>query len=297
VARHYEIPWISSSEPETLEHCARNPPDLILLDLGQPTPEGVRLAARLSGELERDVLLLTSGCEAAEALEVLSIGALDALTLTSSEMSEHFLLERLAQISLLLRPRRISRRPAAPFPLVCVGASSGGPEALARLLQSLPPDFPAGVVLVQHVAPSFVVGLAQFLARNCALPVLLAASGERPRPGEVLLAGRGGRHLGMARNGVLARASVEGPRPSIDHFMTCVARYWNGPVLGVLLTGIGGDGAHGLLALRERGHRTLVQDPATSAVFGMPKSAIELGAADKVLPLDRIAQEIVASCC
>lgn len=235
--------------------------------------------------------MLTSGCEARHTFEALAAGGLDLLNLPSSqELNADYLLEKLSAIARILRSPRRSQRPRAPFPLLCLGASAGGPEAVARILSSLPSDCPAGVIVLQHVAPPFVAGLAQFLSDRSALPVLLAAPGETPRPGEVLLAGRRGAQLGMGRRGVLSKASLAGPRPSIDHFMTCASRYWPGPVVGVLLSGLGQDGARGLLALRQKGHATLVQDEASCLVFGMPARAIELGAAERVLSLDAMAR-------
>ncbi len=291
VARRNEVPWTACSEAEANALYVRDLPDLLVLDLGHTTAEGVRLAARLSARLECDILLLSSGGE--DPFEAMTAGVLDALRLTASADWEDCLLDRLAKISLILRPKRPSRRSPEPFPLICIGASSGGPEAIARLLRRLPANYSASLVILQHVAPPFVAGLAHYLSANCALPVLLAAAGERPRPGEVLLAGGGGRHLGMGRAGVLSRPKLLGPRPSIDHFMSCVARYWHGKALGVLLTGLGDDGARGMLALHRRGYPTLAQDEASSTVFGMPRSAIELGAADKVLDLDGIAEELL----
>lgn len=303
VSQRYPVAWWAGTGAEALQYCAEDPADLVLLDLGSPGAAGVELTSRLSGELDCDVLVLTSGCEARQTFEALAAGGLDLLNLPSSpELNADFLLQRLEVIDRILRSPRRSRRAKAPFPLVCLGASAGGPEAVAHILSGLEPDFPAGVVVLQHVAPPFVAGLAQFLGDRSALPVLLADPGEMPRPGEVLVAGRRGSHLGMGRRGVLARASLTGPRPSIDHFMSCAARYWPGTVVGILLTGLGDDGARGLLALRQKGHPTLVQDEASSLIFGMPARAIEMGAAERILSLDEIArllasQEYFRACC
>jgi len=183
---------------------------------------------------------------------------------------------------------------ARPAPLVVVGASAGGPAALAVLLKGLPAKFPAAIVIVQHVDERFVDGLASWLGEQSGLPVRLAQEGERPEVGTALVAGHGG-HLTMGADGRLAYASE--PRslafcPSIDVFFQSVCEQWTGKAVGVLLTGMGADGAQGLKALRLKGLHTIAQDQATSAVYGMPKAAAAAQAAVDILPLDRIAARL-----
>ena len=180
-------------------------------------------------------------------------------------------------------------------PLVVIGASAGGPAALALLLKGLPAKFPAAIVVVQHIDARFVDGLANWLGEQCSLPVRLAREGDRPEVGTVLLAGHGG-HLILRADGRLAYVSE--PRnhafcPSIDIFFQSVCEGWSGATSGVLLTGMGADGALGLKALRLKGRHTIAQDRATSAVYGMPKAAAAVGAAIDILPLDRIAARLV----
>jgi two-component system response regulator WspF len=179
-------------------------------------------------------------------------------------------------------------------PLVVIGASAGGPAALAVLLKGLPANFPAAIVIVQHVDERFVDGLASWLGEQCSLPVRLAQEGERPEVGTVLVAGHGG-HLTIRTDGRLAYVSE--PRtvafcPSIDVFFQSVCERWPGSAVGVLLTGMGADGALGLKALRLKGLHTIAQDQATSAVYGMPKAAAAAQAAVDILPLDRIAPRL-----
>jgi chemotaxis response regulator CheB len=179
--------------------------------------------------------------------------------------------------------------------VVCVGASAGGPAALAKLLAGLPGDFPAAVVMVQHVDAQFSAGLANWLAGYSSLPVRLVEEGDRPKAGTVWLAGSehhlvfaGPHRLGYAR---AERAAAY--RPSVDVFFKSAAEHCLGVAVGVLLTGMGRDGAEGLLAMRRRGFLTIAQDEASSAVFGMPKAAIELKAATEILALDKIARRLV----
>jgi two-component system response regulator WspF len=179
--------------------------------------------------------------------------------------------------------------------LVCIGSSAGGPAALACLLAALPADFPAAVVIVQHVDAQFAQGLADWLGSQTRLPVRVAHEGETLQPGVVLLAGRD-HHLvllGPRRLGYVRAAADCACHPSVDIFFNSVAEHRTTKTIGVLLTGMGRDGANGLLALRERGFLTISQDQATSAVFGMPKAAADLKAAVEILALDKIAPRLV----
>jgi two-component system response regulator WspF len=187
----------------------------------------------------------------------------------------------------------MTSRPAPP-PLVVVGASAGGPAALAVLLKGLPAQFPAAVIVVQHLDERFVDGLVDWLSDEVGRPVRLAQEGDAPHAGDVLLAG-GGRHLVMRRNGRLgydAEPKDHNYRPSVDVLFESVSERWSGQAAAVLLTGMGSDGANGLRSLRLKGQLTIAQDRASSAVYGMPKAAVAAGAASEILPLDRIARRL-----
>jgi two-component system response regulator WspF len=178
--------------------------------------------------------------------------------------------------------------------LVIVGASTGGPVALVTVLAGLPPTFHAAIVVVQHVGEEFCGELAQWLAGQIRLPARVAMRGDRPHPGEVVLAG-GRDDLVMTPGLDLAyRRPVRQSfyHPSVDVFFKSVAAYWPTHGLAVLLTGIGRDGAEGLLALRSAGWSTIAQDQASSVVYGMPKAAVDLGAAAEVLSLEQIGPAI-----
>jgi two-component system response regulator WspF len=181
-------------------------------------------------------------------------------------------------------------------PLVAIGASAGGPAALATLLRSLPADFAAAVVVVQHVDRQFAAGMAEWLHGASGFAVRLAESGDRPVPGTVLLAGTAD-HLALTASrhlGYTPEPREYAYRPSVDVFFESVCRHWRGEAIGVLLTGMGRDGALGLKALRSRGCHTIAQDEATSAVYGMPKAAVKLNAAVEVLPIERIGARLVS---
>jgi chemotaxis response regulator CheB len=177
---------------------------------------------------------------------------------------------------------------------VALGSSTGGPEALARVLGGLPAGFPAAVVIVQHIAAAFAPGLAFWLHGRAALPVRLARAGDEPRPGEVLLAATDD-HLVLRPDRRLAYTPdpVDYPyHPSADAFFGSLAAHWPRPGVAVLLTGMGSDGARGLAGLRRAGWLTLAQDEASCVVYGMPKAAVECGAACQVLPLSHLAAAI-----
>jgi two-component system, chemotaxis family, response regulator WspF len=179
--------------------------------------------------------------------------------------------------------------------LVAIGASAGGPSALATVLGALPKDFPAAVVVIQHVDAHMAQGMAEWLAAQSALPVRVAVEGDRPAAGSVLLAGTGD-HLVLkaaTRLGYCAEPIDNVYRPSVDAFFESVGRLWRGSAIGVLLTGMGRDGAAGLKALRDQGRHTIAQDQESSAVYGMPRAAAKIGAAVDILPLARIAPRLV----
>lgn len=174
--------------------------------------------------------------------------------------------------------------------LVAIGASAGGPTALAQLLTNLPGDFSAPVVIVQHLDAQFADGLARWLDAQTSLHVRLAQDDDQPKAGTVLIAGRP-RHLvfvSPTRVGYTSTPANCPHQPSIDVFFRSANQFWRGRVIGVVLTGMGRDGAEGLRGLQRGGHYTIVQDPVSSAVYGMPRAAVELRAATEILPLNKI---------
>lgn len=190
--------------------------------------------------------------------------------------------------------------PAAPVQrghapaLVAIGASTGGPEAISRVLGSLPRPFPAAIVLVQHVDESFAPTIASWFAQSSGFPVSIARDGDRLAVGEALLAGSSD-HIRVdsdARLWYVAEPKDYPYRPSVDVFFESVAQHHRGTAVGVLLTGMGRDGAKGMMAMRRAGHRTIAQDERSSIIYGMPRAAIETGAAVEVLDVDRIGGAI-----
>jgi chemotaxis response regulator CheB len=183
--------------------------------------------------------------------------------------------------------------------LVAIGASAGGPSALVKMLSALPGDFPAAIVIVQHLDEQFAAGMADWLGEHSRLPVRIVVEGDRPEPGAVLLAATND-HMVLTSPDRLGYTPIPRDypyRPSIDVFFKSIDRFRAGEVVGVLLTGMGRDGAKGLKALRESGRWTIAQDQQTSAVYGMPKAAAALNAAADILPIDRIAPRLIELLC
>jgi two-component system, chemotaxis family, protein-glutamate methylesterase/glutaminase len=183
----------------------------------------------------------------------------------------------------------------SPFPIVVVGASTGGPRAVRRLLAGLPRSFPAAVLVVQHIAQGFSATMAEWLATSVALPVRLAAEGDRLQPGQVLVAPD--RYDLLVRPGGVVHLSglpLLLQRPAIDIAMQSVAAIHGAATAGVLLSGMGRDGAVGMQAIRRAGGLTIAQDEASCVIYGMPRAAVEMGAAELLLPPPQIAEALVA---
>jgi two-component system chemotaxis response regulator CheB len=292
-------------------------PDVITMDLNMPLMGGLEAIRTICTTRPVPILVISSLIESRDselAFEALRCGALDVMGKPSSVGPGGFtgigeeLKFRIKAVSRIHAMRRYNRpAPGHPpkrkpqagrklkQPLVVIGASTGGPPALAKVLGGLPRYFPVPIAIVQHIATGFIAGLRQWLERQSALPVQVAADDVPLQSGHVYLA-PDDRHLEIGPGRILTLNSEEpsrGHRPSVDRLMDSAARIYGPDVVGVLLTGMGRDGAQGLRSIRDAGGRTIVQDEDTSLVFGMPREAILNDAAEIVSPLERIAGEIV----
>ncbi|CAB3761656.1 chemotaxis response regulator protein-glutamate methylesterase [Paraburkholderia solisilvae] len=314
IARRTEhrVLWVAADGEQAVDFCIAQPPDIVLMDLIMPKLDGVEATRRIMARAPCPILVVTSsvGANASRVYEAMGAGALDAVdtpTLAGggdAHEAAQTLLAKLDQIGHQLANRPLPAAPVqaaeasgadAPW-LIAIGASAGGPAALAVVLGDLPAGFDAPIVIVQHVDQAFAQGMAEWLDGQTPLPVRVARDGDRPRAGEALLAATND-HLCLTRGGLLryTRDPVQTPyRPSVDVFFQSVVEHWAGEAAGVLLTGMGRDGAAGLKAMRAKGYETIAQDQATSAVYGMPKAAAALGAARRILALDRVAGELAA---
>ena len=298
----HDVAWIANDGVEAVVRCQLDRPDLVLMDLFMPRMDGVEATRQIMTNTPCAIIVATAkvGEHAGRVFEAMGAGALDAVSLPGINDKEPLqsakpLLAKIENISRLIGSVRKPVSPPAPKRpppgcLVAIGASAGGPTALATILAALPPQFPAAVIIVQHLDNQFAPGLTAWFGARTRLPVRVAQDGDGIEPGAIFLAGRdqhliltGPRQLGYTRqprNGSYC--------PSVDVFFQSVADHWQGAVVGVLLTGMGRDGATGLHLLRRAGHHTIAQDERSSAVYGMPKAAAALEAAREILGLDNI---------
>ena len=309
----HNVIWVARDGAEAVRMCAKQTPDVVLMDMIMPGMSGVEATRQIMANTPCAILIVTVsvGANATGVFEAMGHGALDAIDTPSfgtgdPRKSAAPLLSKIDSIGKLIDHKNgklnvfateTSTLPALEaYPLIAIGSSAGGPGALAKVLSSLPKDLAAAIVIVQHVDAEFAVGMASWLNKTSRLPVRVAREGDRPELGSVLLAGTSD-HLTLTTGGRLAyvpEPSDYAYRPSVDVFFHSVCRLWKHKAIGVLLTGMGRDGALGLKALRDKGWHTIAQDQASSAVYGMPKAAAALNAAVDILPLERIAPKLIS---
>jgi two-component system chemotaxis response regulator CheB len=293
-------------------------PDVLTLDIEMPRMDGLTFLHKLMQYHPIPVVVISSLAQSScrVALTALEAGAVEVLAKPGGPYSVGELRHGLAQKVRAAAAARLTRpaakrptsaasapasppEPLAPDTIVAIGASTGGTEAIAAVLSSLPASTP-GVMIAQHIPPGFSRAFANRLNEICAFEVREAKDGDMVRPGLALVA-PGDFHLLLRKSGGHSTAVVKtGPRvcyqrPAVDVLFHSVAEAAGANAVGVLLTGMGSDGAQGLLRMRQGGAHTIAQDEATCVVFGMPREAIVLGGAAQVLPLGAIAQGILAA--
>lgn len=291
-------------------------PDVLTLDVEMPRMDGLVFLEKLMAGRPMPVVMLSSltekGCET--TMRALELGAVDFVTKPKLDLvdgMDHLIEEIITKVKQAATAKVQNRYPrstpknspavkAAPSALItsthkviAIGGSTGGTEALMEVLMGLPPDSP-GVVAVIHMPEGFTRSYAERLDRNCQIRVKEAADGDRILPGHALIAA-GNYHMQAIRSGatysvrVFMAPPVNRHRPSVNVLFQSCAEYLGRNAVGVILTGMGNDGADGLLAMKRAGAKTIAQDEASCVVFGMPREAIALEAADSVLPLNRIS--------
>lgn len=297
-------------------------PDVLTLDVEMPKMDGLTFLEKLMSSRPMPVLMISSlterGCDT--TLRALELGAFDFVTKPKidvsnnmQELSEEILMKVKAAANARLRPRlRAASLNVAPIvkspisvdalitsthKVIAIGTSTGGTEALADILTTFPPDAP-GVIAVIHMPPGYTKSYAERLDRACQIRVKEAEDGDRILPGHAIIA-QGDRHLEAYRSGatytvkVREGEKVSGFRPSVDVLFKSCARYLGTNAVGAILTGMGRDGAEGLLAMRNAGAHTIAQDEASCVVYGMPREAVAMNAACQVLPLNKIGQQLL----
>jgi len=287
-------------------------PDLVVVDLGFADALGSIEA--VMAERPTPILGLYGGrqgpAKGVDPFRALALGALDVAQLPETPQAWAELCKKLillahvrvvqhVQGKLRKKGRTLPGIPAIgsepPFPLVAMAASLGGPKALSQILRMIPRGFPAPIVVCQHISTGFTEGLSAWLSAETALEVTEAKDGDRMKPGTVFIAPSGA-HLIVREDARLrldTGPAIQGFRPSCDALLFSAAEAFGRRAIGVILTGMGRDGARGLKEIRVRGGRTIAQDESTCVVFGMPGEAVSLGAAEEVLPVEEIAGSLI----
>jgi len=327
----HECLWVAVDGRGIAARCKAHPPDLLLVDVTLKNPSAAEITRTVLETKTCGVVLVGSrpSSSTSAAYDAMGAGALDVLPLPgddgASRNDARVLSSRLDKLGRtrtpngtpraptptavvrgptppprVLAPHRLERPPArvtraGQYPkLVAIGASTGGPQAIHQLLTSLPRPVTCSIAIVQHIEGIFAHGMTEWLSEGTGVKVKLATPGAHLEPGTALLAGSEG-HLVLTPSGTFTyadepRDSIH--RPSVDAFFKSLAEHWPAPGIAVLLTGMGRDGAVGLHELRQKGWRTIAQDESSSVVFGMPKAAIQLGAAERTLPISEMGPAI-----
>jgi two-component system, chemotaxis family, protein-glutamate methylesterase/glutaminase len=300
---------------EAVELVEQHRPDIVLMDVHMPFADGLEATKEIMMRAPTPIIVVSSAATREDvdlSLSATQAGALLALPKPDHPSSVRFpelraqilaMVRAMSEVKVVRRwsrsetaPRR-ARRPIPPraVRLIALAASTGGPPALRRILMDLPVDFPAPILLVQHIARDFTAGFAEWLGRSCAVHVKVAEDGERLRPATVYVA-PDDRHLGVTNGGHVALASsppLAGFRPSASHLFSSAGAAYGPRLAAVVLTGMGSDGADGLVSARAAGAYILAQDEASSVVYGMAREAVRLGLVDAVVPLQQIATRLM----
>ncbi len=311
---HIEVVGAASNPFAAREMIKELNPDVITLDVEMPKMDGISFLHKIMTLRPTPVVMVSSLTQkgADITLQALELGAIDFIGKPTLDLEKNMplladeLIEkvRAAAVSKVRsHARKVEVKAAAPVnfdtteAIVALGASTGGVETLGRLLGALPPNAP-GIVIAQHMPAQFTKQFAERINKHCAVQVAEATQGQRVRPGTAWIA-PGDRHLEVRRSGadyvcrLTEEPPVSGHRPSVDVLFNSVAEACGAQAIGVILTGMGRDGADGLKAMRDAGCSTIGQDEATSLVYGMPKAAFDAGAVETQLPEDKIPSAIL----
>ncbi len=316
-----EVVGVARNGREALEQIPQLDPNVICTDLHMPEMDGLEFTREAMNKYPRPILVISVSVreeDKATVFKLLEAGAVDVLPKPRGGLggapSEELTRELVHKIKIVNGVKVFARRrkpstdtgtpaeaPAEKAPdkpaqvrAVALGASTGGPQAIQSILASLPETFPVPILCVQHISEGFMQGLVDWLHNNCRLNVQVAEPGVIPAKGNVYFP-REGTHLTLDAQGRLECEPGEafnGHRPSVTVTFNSAAAFFRQTCVGVLLTGMGDDGAAGLKAIRDAGGYTIAQDEKTSTVYGMPRAAKELGAVMNVLPLDSIASTL-----
>jgi two-component system chemotaxis response regulator CheB len=326
-----QIVGVARDGLEAIDKVVQLKPDIVTMDVEMPRMDGIAALRHIMANTPVPVIMVSSLTSegAHTTLEALEIGAVDFIPKNLSDLSlnilrlKEVLIDKIKQLARRGLPRRSFRpavsRTVSPQPaavsvaagirttgdrrtgLIAIGTSTGGPKALQEILPGLPKDFPLPIVIAQHMPPNFTGPFAERLNQLSKIEVREAKEGDALRPGVALLSPGGGHMRVTRKRGIETVVTISEDRenfiyrPSVDALMLSVAEFFPGRALGVILTGMGNDGVKGMIELKRTGGRIFAQNEETCVVYGMPKAVVDAGIADKVLPLDEIAGEIVNS--
>ncbi|MDQ1363340.1 MAG: Chemotaxis response regulator protein-glutamate methylesterase [Pseudomonadota bacterium] len=299
----HEICWHCSVSQKAIDACRANLPDLLLLKLDMPDMPATDLIRQIMSNTPTTIIVISQSVkkQPGRVFEAMSAGALDAFTEPSTDEPQSIqdLKRKISNINSLHKstsvpPLPIQMQTDKTLPLVAIGASTGGPAALVNVLARLPENPHAVIVVIQHMDKQFSEGMAKWINEQTRIHVEIAQPNQKPKPGVVYFAA-GENHLVLKKSGHFDYTAepVDYPyRPSVDVFFESAVTNWPNKMIGVLLTGMGRDGANGLLSFYNRGMLTIAQNEESCAVFGMPKAAIALNAASKILHINDIGDAI-----
>jgi two-component system, chemotaxis family, protein-glutamate methylesterase/glutaminase len=318
-----EVVGEARSGLEALTLIPKVEPDVICTDLHMPEMDGLEFTFQVMALYPRPILVISVSVQEEDAkrvFQLLEAGAVDIFPKPTAGLAandELFKQELINKIKILSgvkvfrkkrkSPSQVNNLEADDFSdfayksyiqpkIVVIGASTGGPQALQEIFTQLPADFPVPVICVQHICCGFLQGLIDWLATHCQLTIQIAQLGDMPKPGKIYFPDEQ-LHLELDAWGrfiYFDSPPVAGHRPSVTVSFESVAKFYGNATVGILLSGMGRDGADGMQAIAQAGGFTIAQDEATSVVFGMPKEAINLGAAKQILPIEAIAPRLLA---
>lgn len=309
-----EVVAVVSNGEEAARLTCELKPDVVAMDIHMPVMDGYSATRQIMSQCPTPVVIVSSLIhgDARETFRIMEVGAVAAVpkppgpgSVHAQEEANSFIrtLREMAAVN-VSKPvevlpatavRSIGKK-VSSYSLVVVGSSTGGPVALQLLLRELPADFPLPIIVVQHISVGFIAGMVKWLSQSCALPISVAQANEIVRPGRVYFAPDGA-HITINPQGVLALnhdPPFHSVRPSVSYLFGSTAQSYGKKAIGVMLTGMGRDGAEEMLEMKHAGAVTLVQDQQSCVVYGMPGAAAQLGVGDYHLPPEKIGQQLIA---